>query len=75
MMYYIFTTEQEALQYDIDVCAKHNYSEGTNWANPKKHPTEDKWAITSSPRVTILNDQEESTSVELTSDWFTDNNI
>lgn len=72
MKYYIFTTEQEALQYDIDVCAHHNFSVGTNWANPIKHPTRNEWAISESPRVQIIDENEDITTVELTNDWFND---
>ena len=66
MKHYIFTTEQEALQYDIDVCAMHNFSAGTNFANPRKHPSKQKWAIAASPRVELENKQ----AVELSKDWF-----
>jgi len=72
MKYYIFTTEQEALQYDIDVCAMHNFSAGTNFANPIKHPTRNEWAISESPRVQIIDENEDITAVELTNDWFND---
>ena len=68
MKYYIFTTEQEALQYDIDVCAMHNFSAGTNFANPQKHPTRNEWAIAASPRVQFDNKE----PIELTNDWFKD---
>ena len=44
-MYYI-GTEQECLDYDAYVTSNKNYAYPTdNWANPKKHPTEEKWAI------------------------------
>lgn len=66
MKHYIFTTKKAALDYDIAVCAKHNFSAGTNFANPSKHPTKNKWAIMVSPRVVIENKQQ----VDLPSDWF-----
>ena len=66
MNHYIFTTEQEALQYDIDVCAMNNFSAGTNFANPIKHPTRNEWAISESPRMEL----EDKTAVLLSADWF-----
>ena len=65
MKYYIFNTEQEAVDYDNLVVANSNYPEGVNWANPKKHPTQEKWAILPSGRV-VLKDKE---SEELSEDW------
>ena len=64
-MFYIFTTEEEAKQYDTDVTALHNYPQGDNWANPKKHPTKSKWAILASSKLEI----EGKTPQELTEDW------
>jgi len=68
MKHYIFTTEKAAKDYDKAVCAKHNFSAGTNFANPRKHPTKNKWAISASPRVELENKE----PIELTKDWFKD---
>ena len=65
MNYYIFISQQAAKDYDTQVCEKHNYSPGVNWAKPVKHPTEDKWRIAASRKV-VLEDKE---AVELTPDW------
>jgi len=66
MKHYIYTTEKAAKDYDKAVCDKHNFSEGTNFANPHKHPSKQKWAIAASPRVELENKQ----AVELSKDWF-----
>jgi len=66
MKHYIFTTEQAAKDYDKAVCDKHNFSEGTNFANPRKHPTRNEWAISESPRIEL----EDKTAVLLSADWF-----
>ena len=68
MLHYIFNTEKAALDYDKAVCNKHNFSAGTNFANPHKHPTKKKWAISASPRVELENKE----PIELTKDWFKD---
>lgn len=65
-MYYIFTTKTEAKQYDTDVTALHNFDTTSNYANPIKHPTLNKWAIICSPKL-VLENQEPQV---LTSDWF-----
>ena len=64
-MYYIFTTEAEALQYDADVTAASNFPSGDNWANPRKHPSNELWAILASGKVDI----EGKDAEELTADW------
>lgn len=66
-MFYIFDTEQEALDYDTYVSEKKNYrgNRTTNWANPRKHPTLDKWAI-------VMNSQyphETATETTLDETW------
>jgi len=82
MKHYIFTTEKAALDYDKAVCDKHNFSAGTNFANPRKHPTKKKWAISASPRVELESKKPILSlgakpkliePVELTKDWFTNN--
>lgn len=65
-MYYIFDTEEEAIKYDKGVTAFHNFDTTTNWAQPIKHPTLNKWAIAVSPKHII----EGKSTEELTSDWF-----
>lgn len=66
MKHYIFNTEQEALDYDAAVTAKHNYQAPTsNWANPQKHPTLNKWAIAASPKVVLEGIEPQG----LTEDW------
>ena len=64
-MYYIFTTEAEALQYDADVTAASNFPKGDNYANPEKHPKKELWKILASNRFVI----EDKAVVELTEDW------
>lgn len=66
MKYYIFNTEAEALAYDEAVVAVSNYqSPTTNWANPRKHPNREEWAIAASGKV-VLEGQE---PVELDESW------
>lgn len=51
-MYYI-GTKQECIDYDTLVTQNENYAyEIDNWASPKKHPTEEKWAIIAHLRYT-----------------------
>ena len=64
-MHYIFSTKTAATQYDTDVTALHNYPAGDNWANPRKHPSKNKWAILCNPALEI----EGKEAVELTEDW------
>lgn len=67
MSYYIFDIEQEALAYDQAVTDKSNYQAPTvRWAEPRKHPALNKWAILVSPKVKI----EGKETQELTEDWF-----
>lgn len=69
-MYYIFTTKEEAEQYDRDVTAISNFPKGDNWANPIKHPTLDKWAILFNKKVVL---EEQATLNSLPADWFPKN--
>ena len=67
-MYYIFTTKEEAEQYDKDVTALSNFNHPTiNWANPRKHSTLDKWAILCNKKVVL---EEQETLESLPADWF-----
>ena len=65
-MNYIFTTQEQAINYDKDVTALHNFDTTSNWAKPIKHPTLNKWAVICSPKL-VLENQEPQV---LTSDWF-----
>lgn len=43
---YLIGTEAQCLEYDSAVIAGEGYSgTTTRWAEPRKHPVEDKWAI------------------------------
>lgn len=64
-MYYIFDNKAEALQYDADVTAASNFPKNDNYANPKKHPSKELWAILASNRFVI----EGKDPQELTEDW------
>lgn len=66
MKHYVFDTEQEALDYDLQVINLSNYPEGDNWSTPIKHPTLNKWAVAVSGKV-VLEDREPQ---ELTEDWI-----
>jgi hypothetical protein len=78
-MFYIFNTEQEAIDYDTYVSEKKNYrgNRTTNWANARKHPILDKWAIVKNsqyPHETLVDDVLVETTVETTLDetWSSD---
>ena len=64
-MWYIFDIEQEARDYDIAVTNLMPLPKGDNYANPRKHPKLNKWAILASPLVILEGKQ----SVGLSSDW------
>lgn len=66
-MYYVFSTEQAAKEYDQAVTAISNFPKGDNWANPIKHPTLDKWAILANSKVVL---EEQATLDSLPDDWF-----
>ena len=66
MKYYVFTTEQDALDYDIEATAKHKFVTTQNWSTPIKHPTLNKWAVVVSPKHIIQG----KTSQALTKTWF-----
>lgn len=66
-MFYIFTTKKEAEAYDAEVTALSNYPSGDNWANPRKHPTLEKWAILCNSKVVL---EEQATLDRLPDDWF-----
>lgn len=67
MKHYVFDTEQDAQNYDNEVTAIKNYNgnKTSNWANPRKHPSQNKWAILANPILEL----EDQTPVELTEDW------
>ena len=64
-MWYIFDIEQDAKAYDEAVTNVMPLPDGDNYANPRKHPTLNKWAILASPLVVLQGKQ----SVSLGSDW------
>lgn len=66
MNYYIFNTESEAIDYDQLITDASNYDTTSNWANPIKHPTKEKWAIAVNSSFSIEGKQSQT----LTSDWF-----
>lgn len=66
MKYYIFNTEQEAINYDAEVTQARRLHNGDNHDNPRKHPTLNKWAVLAHIKVSV----EGQESQELTEDWF-----
>lgn len=66
-MWYIFDIEQEARDYDIAVTNVLPLPDGDNYANPRKHPTLNKWAILASPLIILEGKQ----PVNLGDDWTT----
>jgi len=65
-MYYI-GTKQECIDYDTLVTQNENYAyEIDNWANPTKHPTEEKWAIIAHLNYT----SSMSSELSLDESWF-----
>lgn len=65
-MWYIFTTKKEAAAYNDKVCQVSNFVDGVQWAEPRKHPTESKWAIKASPRVKLYGKE----LIKLDEGWF-----
>lgn len=66
-MYYVFTTEKAAKEYNQKVVSSINLgSDTTDWAIIFKHPSKSKWAILVNDSVLI----DGKSKIELTSDWF-----
>lgn len=65
-MWYIFDSLLEALAYNDKVCARSNFAEGVKWGTPRKHPTENRWAMIASSRVIL----DEMVPVDLSEDWI-----
>jgi hypothetical protein len=66
-MHYIFNTISAAKKYDKDVTELHNFKTTSNWATPVKHPTQKKWAVLASPKLSFSSREPQ----QLTTDWFT----
>lgn len=74
MKHIIFISEQSCLQRieQINDILRTTWVDGVteNYANPQKHPTEDKWALVIEPRYEYAFTADElAESVELTEDW------
>ena len=64
-MYYT-GTEEQCIEYDGIVSQGEGYGgTTTNWANPRKHPTMELWAIKKHP-----NYESSLPLIELTPDWY-----
>lgn len=70
-MYYIFENEEEAKDYDKQVSEVSNFPENDNWANPKKHPNENKWAILANSAIVLS----KKNTVFLNEGWEEKNSI
>jgi len=67
---YLIGTEAECLAYDNAVTAGEGYNgTTTRWAEPRKHPVEDKWAIVKHKNYT---DETMESVAELDSTWTPD---
>lgn len=67
--HYIFDTEQEAIDYEAQVTNLSNYKDpANNWAEVRKHPTLNKWAVVASPKLMLEN--QETIEGVLPSEWF-----
>ena len=53
-MYYIFTSKQEAVDYQSEATSQEKYNGQTqNYSDVFKHPLENKWAVLVHPSVII----------------------